>query len=471
MQLGGNTIPNNGLIRYRGMFNQERLLITGSKALAEVLVTKNYEFIKPSNIRFFIGRLLGVGVLLAEGEEHKMQRKNLMPAFAFRHVKDLYPVFWKKGRESVQALSAQVLLDAAKQPTTNSEKTGEETTAKNQAALEIGVWASRTTLDVIGLAGLGNDFGAIKDPDNALVKTYTTIFKPSPQAQFLGLLGLFLPDWLVSRLPVQRNSDLHEARRLIRATCRDLIRQKKERLARKERTDVDILSVAIESGGFTDENLVDQLMTFLAAGHETTAAAMTWAVYMLCLHPEIQARLRAEIRERLPSPDDAGAQVTAPDIDRMPYLNAFCAEVLRYYAPVAMTLREAAVDTTIQGQPVPRGTRVMIVPWATNKSEELWGADAGSFDPERWLRDKQAASGGASSNFAYLTFLHGPRSCMGMSFAKAEFAILLAAWAGRLEFALEDESLRDEAKLEIKGGVTARPAKGLRVKVKVLEGW
>ena len=106
-------MPNNGLIRYLGLLNQERLLVTSPKALAEVLVTKNYDFKKPGMVRFSLGRLLGVGVLLAEGDEHKFQRKNLMPAFAFRHVKDLYPVFWMKARESIEAMTRQVIADAA----------------------------------------------------------------------------------------------------------------------------------------------------------------------------------------------------------------------------------------------------------------------------------------------------------------------------------------------------------------------
>ena len=124
---------------------------------------------------------------------------------------------------------------------------------------------------------------------------------------------------------------------------------------------MDILSVALESGGFTDENLIDQLMTFLAAGHETTASAMTWATYLLAKHPEVQARLRAEIRENLPSISDTATTVSSLDIDRLPYLSAFCSEVLRYLSPVPLTVRVAARDTSIQGQFIPQGTQIMLV--------------------------------------------------------------------------------------------------------------
>jgi len=439
--------------------------------LAEVLVTKNYDFPKPAHIRYSIGRILGIGILLAEGDEHKKQRKNMMPAFAFRHIKDLYPIFWDKSRECVDAMAEQLSLGASK------DGEVDETLPDGTAVINVGNWASRVTLDIIGVAGLGRDFGAIKDPNTELNQTYRRIARPSRAGQRLALLTLFVPGWIVNMLPVKRNDDIVQASKVIRANCRDLIQRKRAKLANKELTDVDILSVALESGGFSDENLVDQLMTFLAAGHETTASAMTWAIYMLCLHPEVQTRLRAEVRERLPSVADGSATVSSVDIDHMPYLNAVCSEVLRYYSPVPLTMREAARDTSILGQPVPKGTRIMLTPWAVNKSQELWGDDALRFNPERWIARQdggggdKAASGGASSNYAFLTFLHGPRSCIGSGFAKAEFACLLAAWVGRFEFDLKNEEERDERKMDIRTGVTAQPRNGFFVKVKTVDGW
>lgn len=358
--------------------------------------------------------------------------------------------------------------------------------------MEISQWASRCTLDIIGVAGLGRDFGAIRDENSDIVRTYQHLFMPSRQARILALVGTVVPVWLLNLLPLRRNEDVREAAKTIRALCRDLVLEKKAKLASKGETGVDILSVALESGHFSDENLVDQLMTFLAAGHETTATALTWAIYLLCKYPDVQTRLREEIRERLPSVD-ADTGVTSMDIDRMPYLNAVCSEVLRYYSPVPQTIREAAYDTTILGQPVPKGTRVLLSPWAVNLDPKMWGSDASEFNPDRWMPDsnssaaalgpgagagvgegsnsKRAASGGATSNYAFLTFLHGPRSCIGQSFAKAEFACLVAAWVGRFEFELQNKADLDEKNLDIKGGVTARPAKGLHVKVKVVGGY
>ena len=202
-----NSIPNDGLIRYLGLFNQERLIITKPKALAEVLVSKNYDFTKPGLVRQALSRILGVGVLLAEGDEHRFQRKLLAPAFAFRHVKDLYPVFWRKGRESVVAMRQQI--EAQRAAAAGSSASDEST------HLEINGWASRTTLDIIGMAGLGRDFGALKDPNNELAATYRSMLNPDGAARLLAMLGLVFPRWLVTSLPFRRNSDVIDRKSVV----------------------------------------------------------------------------------------------------------------------------------------------------------------------------------------------------------------------------------------------------------------
>ncbi|KAL8974106.1 MAG: hypothetical protein Q9197_001648 [Variospora fuerteventurae] len=451
-----NAIPNEGLIRYLNVFNEERLLVTNPKTLAEVLVTKNYDFIKPSLVRDGLGRILGIGILLAEGEEHKTQRKHLMPAFAYRHVKDLYPVFWSKASELVKALM----------PTTqvNGADAADIATAP---AIEIGGWTSRATLDIIGSAGMGYDFGAIQDPTTELNVTYHKVLFPSRQAKLLGLLSLFLPMWLVRAIPVARNQEIPAAAQTIRKNCRQVLEHKKRKLESKdEDSGRDIISVALSSGGFTEDNLVDQMMTFLAAGHETTATAMIWAVHCLCTHPRYQTRLREEIRANLPSIDTT-TPITAEALDRLPFLTAVCNEVLRLHPPVALTFRQAAKNTSICGQYVPKGTKIVVSTSAVNHSKELWGPDASEFNPERWLGPGKMNTGGASSNYAFLTFLHGPRSCIGQAFAKAEFAVLVAGLAGRFEMELEDKV----SEIKIRTGITARPLHGLNVRMRAVEGW
>ncbi|XP_044724797.1 cytochrome p450 domain-containing protein [Hirsutella rhossiliensis] len=440
--------PHDGLIRYLFLFNRERLVVVSPKALAEVLVTKNYVFEKPDALRGVLGRQLGNGILLAEGDEHKAQRRNLLPAFQYRHIKDLYPTFWAKASSAVRAMTAAC--------------------GDGPAVLEVNSWASRCTLDIIGAAGMGVDFGAIENDNNELAQTYTELSRPSRQGKALMVLGIMLPGWLLNHLPLKHNREIEEKAERIRAVCRRLIRDKKQRLAAKEaEQELDILTVALGSGLFGDEQLVDQLMTFLAAGHDTTASALTWALYQLSRFPEMQRRLRDEVRSRLPPPpppptdadgDKARPGVSSTEVDGMP--------------PVSVTMREAVHDTTIQGQVVRRGTRIILAPWATNVDPALWGEDAGEFRPERWLSSEASScGGGASSNYAFLTFLHGPRSCIGAGFARAELACILAAWVGRFEFELADAGLMDERKLRFKMAVTTRPADGMHLRTRVVPGW
>ena len=431
-----NDIPNDGLIRYLNLWNDERLLVTSPKGLAEVFTTKSYDFVKPALLRSGIGRVLGVGLLLAEGEDHKMQRKNLLPAFHFRHIKELYPIFWAKSREMVHAIQKDMKLSNEAKP-----------------SVEIGEWGSRATLDIIGLAGMGQDFNSIQDPTNELNRVYRAVFQPDKTAQILGLLSFFLPSWFLNNLPVDRNSKVQAASTVAKDTCRRLIEQKRLRLANKEPMQPDIISVALESGGFTDDELVNNMMTFLAAGHETTASAFQWAVYQLCQRKEIQSRLREEIHAHISSLDNPDRPITSDVIDNMPYLHAVCQETLRLWAPVPLTLRHAAHDTSLLGVFVPKSTTIILAPWATNHNVHLWGPDAAEFNPDRWMAPGQANAGGAVSNYAFLTFLHGPRSCIGAKFAVAEFACLLAAFVGSWEVEMVDPG----KEIEVKGGVTARP--------------
>lgn len=248
-----DTVPNDGLMRYTNWFNMERVLLTSPKTLAEVLTVKNYEFIKPAHFTAALGRILGVGILLAEGDEHKMQRKNLMPAFAYRHVKDLYPLFWSKSLEMVAGIANDI-----KKPSEDVETPSD--------VIEAGDWSSRATLDLIGLAGMGQDFGALKDPQNKLSVTYRSVFNPPRSARALQFAGLFLPFWFLRMIPIKRNGDMEAASAVIKQTCRDSIMSKKAKLEKGDRSEVDILSVALESGGFSDENLVSQMMV---SGHSS----------------------------------------------------------------------------------------------------------------------------------------------------------------------------------------------------------
>ena len=145
----------------------------------------------------------------------------------------------------------------------------------------------------------------------------------------------------------------------------------------------------------------------------------------------------------------------------MPFLTAVSDETLRLYAPVPSTSRYSVVPTTIGNTPIPKGTTAHIPPWAINRSRALWGADAAEFNPDRWLEGPNAANGGVESPHAFLTFLHGPRSCIGQSFARLEMKCLLAALLTTFRFDVAEPG----QKVEIDGFITIKPAGGLRLKV------
>jgi len=152
-------------------------------------------------------------------------------------------------------------------------------------------------------------------------------------------------------------------------------------------------------------------MTFLVTGHETTAGALTWAIYLLCKNPSMQNRLREEIRDNLPNPLSPDANpITSTMIDNLPYLNAVCQVVFRLYPPVSITMCEAIVDTSILDYRTPKRTVVLISPWAVNNSTRLWDPDAMTFNPDRRLN---SPSGGVESRYSFLTFLQGSRNCIG----------------------------------------------------------
>lgn len=387
----------------------------------------------------------------------QLQRKNLMPAFAYRHIKDLYPIFWSKSVEMVKLIQQDLEQRKASGDKDNT--------------IIVRNWASRATLDIIGVAGMDHDFDSLRDPFNKLNRSYQQIFQsPGLGTKILFIIGMMMGNiTLLQMMPTQRNKRIDEGGEVIRDVARQMIRQKKEKMKDSiTQTGVDIISVAMHSGVMDEENLVDQLMTFLGAGHETTATAMQWAVYALCKNPEVQIKLREEIRANLPSiaSEDSDA-IDATTIDNLPYLHAVCNEILRFHPSVPGTIRTAVKDTSLVGKPIPKGTTLIIAPEVLNHLAELWGPDADKFNPERFMGPGKANTGGATSNYAFLTFLHGPRSCIGQGFAKAELACLLAATVGRFNMELK----YPDRELELREGATVSPKDGVVAVFTPLEGW
>lgn len=141
---------NDGIIYFRGFLHQDRLLLASPAAIADVLVHRSYDFEKPPWSRNFLRKFLGDGLLMTEGDEHRHQRKHIMPAFSFRHIKELYPVFWSKSVELCQV-------------------TKRELWERPDKVVEIGHFSTQVTLDIIGLAGLGRDIGSLRNNDDELI--------------------------------------------------------------------------------------------------------------------------------------------------------------------------------------------------------------------------------------------------------------------------------------------------------------
>lgn len=403
--------------------------MTNPKAIAEVLLTKTYDLQKPSALGELCRKFIGTGLITAEGDEHRRLRKCSAPAFSFRRVKDLYPIFWDV---SVQ-LTSGVARQLAKSTT---------------SVVEINHWANLATTDIIGKAAMGKDFESLRhEQDHPLVANFEEITNPSTEKVVyfaLNILGLSrivraLP-WHVNKLADSNSTNLYRI-------CSDLVNEKRAELASNESTvHDDILSHLIHTTDFTHKELVDQLLTILSAGHGTTSVTFTWMTFLLAQNPDIQTKLRAEIHQNVPSSIAAlSADDLASMLQNLPLLNGVCNETLRLYPAINIIYRNTVRPTTLLGTLVPAGVQVILSPWAINRSQSLWGHDALDFRPDRWI-DVDAAtsaqrpnkSGGAQSNYANLTFLHGPRSCIGHTFASAELRCLAAMFVGKFEFEMAD---------------------------------
>jgi cytochrome P450 len=206
----------------------------------------------------------------------------------------------------------------------------------------------------------------------------------------------------------------------------------------------------------TDEQLRDEVMTLVLAGHETTAMALSWAWWLLSTHPAVADRLHDELVGVLG--DGVARRPPAyADLPALPWTHAVVAETIRLYPPAWIMGRRTLTDLTIGGWEVPSGSIVLGAPWILHRDPALWDR-ATSFVPERWLdaagRYDETAPGVARG--AWIPFGFGNRRCIGEQFAWTEAVLVLAALAGRWRPALVPGSV-----VETQAAVTLRPKHGL----------
>ena len=378
-------------------------------------------------------------------------------------------MFWQKSCELTNTLFSTEKQN--KNITSNATKSPTPGSATSTHIIEFGQWCMRATLDIIGIAGLGRDFNSLQNPDDELVARYHEVLEPDKEKLVWFAMQIILPQWFVSAIPWEINRKMNEIQGYLYKFAYGVVRQRRQKFEAEKQTSEgmnDIISLLVKSNDFDNHDLAHQTLTMMAAGHETTSSTLSWCTYLLSLHPDIQTRVRDEVRAALPSPHTADT-ISAQQIDSLPWLNAVCNETTRLYPTVPVTIRQVVSPTMLGGYNLPIGTEVLFSPWAINRSESLWGKEAGDFHPGRWINKDGTPNntGGAPSNYALLTFLHGPRSCIGQGFARSELKCLLAAVVGRYEF-----SLAKEKETYFPAGlVTSKPDGGMWLNFNEVEGW
>ena len=227
------------------------------------------------------------------------------------------------------------------------------------------------------------------------------------------------------------------------------------RRRQKERGD-DLLSTLIEatdeSGArMDDEQLRDEVLTLLLAGHETTALTLTYSFDLLGRYPHVREKLEAEL--------DAVLGKRAPtfeDLPRLSYTDKVIKESMRLFPPGAVMLRQATADDVVSGWTIPAGAVVAFAQWIVHR-DARWFETPELFLPERWTKEFEESL----PRFAYFPFGGGPRICVGASFAMMEAPLLLASIAQKFRL-----NLIDHRPLDLLMSVTVRPRRPVRVRLK-----
>jgi cytochrome P450 len=444
------------IIRYFFPFGAERLAIADDKAIHQMTIKNPYNYPKPVRAKLWMVRILGEGVLLAEGDEHVHQRKALAPGFSIASIRALSPVFWQKS-----LLLAKLWRE---------EMTESRVTSK---CIEVLEWLNRTTLDIIGQAGFGTDINSLENPETPIREAYRLVFAFDIGSRILHGLQAFIPS--TKYIPAKMNRDMESARSIILNKATTIITEKEGQAAAHTKHK-DIIALISkdnlkmkEAGevGLSFETMRDQVMTFLGAGHDTTATGVAWTLHLLSKHPSIQTRLREEVKTYMPFLFNPAtrydpAELAKADADQLPYMDNVCRESLRYIPPIPMTVRESIADDMLGPYKVPAGTVIYVLANAINRLPMYWGPTADEFNPDRW--DKLPET---YTTNAFMTFLQGPRGCVGRKFAETEMKVLLCCLLSWFEFA-RDEDVEDPEQLKM-WRLVLRPRDGVSLKVKLLD--
>jgi len=327
-------------IKYSVQFGTMRLFTMDTKALNHVL-TNSYDYQKPFVTRYNLGRIVGPGVLVVEEDKHRQQRRIMNPAFGPAQIRELTEIFIRKAIQLRDIWMAVAIKEAGSVGTTRIDAVS---------------WLSRTTLDIIGLAGFNYKFDALSENSkpNELNQAFATIFKAGTRQDILPALQAWFPIFRI--FPTERGPQIHQAQSAMLRIGKQILKDSKASLSLAPKTErsssrtKDLLSLLLkantsvdipDSQRLSDEDVLAQVPTFLVAGHETTRIGTTWALFALTQDPEVQTKLRNEL---LSVPTD---NPTMDELNALPYLDCVVRETLRIHAPVPSTVRIAMKDDVL----------------------------------------------------------------------------------------------------------------------------
>ncbi|KAI0059680.1 cytochrome P450 [Artomyces pyxidatus] len=412
--------------RITGFFGASVLVISDTHAVANILVKKDGTFERAPGIVENNRLVWGPGLLAATGAHHRRQRKMLNPIFAPRHLRSLVPLFHRVTRQLVLVLR--------------------QLTADEPREIELVDWLGRLSLELLSQGGLGYTFDSF-NPNAEEHEFAAAIQEYMPTTSSLYVfqrIAHLLPRWprflrlCAFRIPsaklhnVIRISDIiHKYSVRIFEEKKALLAKGDEDFTRQLSEGKDLISLLMRENEdsaddvrLPDEEIIGQIGTFLFAGTETTAVALSRILLLLAQNSDVQERLRSELNNA--SVPHTDGELTYEALSELPYLEAVCHETLRVYAPVAFISRAEDVavplsrpietsDGPLSAIFVPQGTDIVIPSNAINRSKDIWGADAEEWKPERFLSPfpdsvAKARIPGVYSNT--MTFSAGGSSCM-----------------------------------------------------------
>lgn len=389
---------------------QQTFMVTRPETIERVLVRESDVFGKPKFQTDAMEELLGTGLLLSEGEFWREMRQLTQPAFAPGRIAGLVGMMAERAGGRIARW-----------------RPGEVRDVETEMA--------RIAVDVIVDAMLGTELS------DARIRRVQESLEPLGRRFEPDAKRALLPDWL----PTPEDRRYRNAVGELEDVIADIV-------AERQRADGDsddllaILLRARHDGQIDDDQIRDEAMTMLLAGHDTTALSLTYAWYLLSGHPEAERKLHDELDETLDGPPTIG------DVRELEYARWIINESMRLYPPVYALFRQAGRDVELLGHDVPAGSLVMLPQWAVHRDPRYFD-DPESFQPERWESPDHPS-------FAYFPFGAGPRSCIGKRFSLIEATAVLAVIASRYR-------LRriDDRPLDLHGSLTMHPADGMKMRV------